>query len=81
MRLDAQGSFDTFNPVLPEGEPADGIGLVYESLTERALDDTSASYGHIAEAWAYPARLFVHHLPHEPAGRSGRTASRSRPRT
>jgi microcin C transport system substrate-binding protein len=54
VRLDSTGSFDTFNPVLPEGEPGDGIGLVYETLTERALDDTSASYGHIAEAWAYP---------------------------
>ena len=54
VRLDEQGSFDTFNPILPEGEPATGLGLVYETLTERALDDTSASYGHIAEAWAFP---------------------------
>ena len=29
VRLQSQGSFDTFNPILPEGEPADGIGLVY----------------------------------------------------
>ncbi|MEO7220960.1 MAG: extracellular solute-binding protein, partial [Devosia sp.] len=54
VRLDEQGSFDTFNPILPEGEPATGLGLVYESLTETPLDDTNASYGHIAEAWAYP---------------------------
>jgi microcin C transport system substrate-binding protein len=54
VRLDAMGSFDTFNPILPEGEPGDGIGLVYETLTETPLDDTNASYGHIAEAWAFP---------------------------
>lgn len=54
VRLDEQGSFDTFNPILPEGEPATGLGLVYETLTETPLDDTNASYGHIAEAWAYP---------------------------
>ncbi len=54
LRLEAQGSFDTFNPILPEGEPADGLGLVYETLTEAVLDDTNASYGHIAEAWAFP---------------------------
>jgi microcin C transport system substrate-binding protein len=54
VRLYDQGSFDTFNPVLPEGEPATGLGLVYEALTETPLDDTNASYGHIAEAWAYP---------------------------
>lgn len=54
VRLDEQGSFDTFNPILPEGEPATGLGLVYETLTETPMDDTNASYGHIAEAWAFP---------------------------
>jgi microcin C transport system substrate-binding protein len=54
VRLDDLGSFDTFNPILPEGEPGAGIGYVYETLTETPLDDTNASYGHIAEAWAYP---------------------------
>ncbi|MBL8598427.1 MAG: ABC transporter substrate-binding protein [Devosia sp.] len=54
VRLDEQGSFDTFNPILPEGEPATGLGLVYETLAETPLDDTNASYGHVAEAWAYP---------------------------
>jgi microcin C transport system substrate-binding protein len=54
VRLSAMGSFDTFNPFLSEGEPGDGIGLVYESLTGPALDDSNASYGQIAEAWAFP---------------------------
>jgi len=54
VRLYDLGSFNTFNPILPEGEPAGGLGLVYEMLAERPLDETYASYGHIAEAWAYP---------------------------
>jgi microcin C transport system substrate-binding protein len=54
VRLNAFGGFDTFNPMLNEGEPGVGLGLVYESLTETPLDDTNAAYGHIAEAWAYP---------------------------
>lgn len=54
VRLEDLGSFNTFNPILPEGEPAAGLGLVYEMLAERPLDETYASYGHIAEAWAYP---------------------------
>jgi microcin C transport system substrate-binding protein len=54
VRLDAMGSFDTFNPFLSEGEPGDGIGLIFESLTQGALDDTNASYGQLAEAWAFP---------------------------
>src|SRR5687767_15896789 len=34
VRLNAFGGFDTFNPMLNEGEPGVGLGLVYESLTE-----------------------------------------------
>ncbi|MGN6102608.1 MAG: extracellular solute-binding protein [Devosia sp.] len=53
-RLSAMGSFDTFNPILPQGEPADGLGLVYETLMDRSLDEPSAEYGLLAEAVAFP---------------------------
>jgi microcin C transport system substrate-binding protein len=53
-RLDVLGGFDTFNPILPQGEPASGLGLVYETLMTGSLDDTSASYPLLAEAVAYP---------------------------
>ncbi|OEO28296.1 hypothetical protein VW23_005460 [Devosia insulae DS-56] len=55
VRLESMGGFDTFNPILPQGETADGIGLIYETLTEQSLDETSTQYGHLAEAFSYPA--------------------------
>ena len=55
VRLGAEGSFDTFNPVLPQGEAAAGLGLVYETLLAPSLDEASTSYGHLAEALSYPA--------------------------
>lgn len=55
-RLSDRGGFDTFNMILPKGNPAPGIGLIYESLMESSLDelDISAEYGLIAEAVRYP---------------------------
>jgi microcin C transport system substrate-binding protein len=50
-------TFDTLNPILPKGVPADGIGLIYESLMTSALDeyDISAEYGQIADGLRFPA--------------------------
>jgi len=55
VRLSTDGSFDTFNVVLPQGVPAAGLGLIYETLTEQSLDEVSTQYGHLAEAFSYPA--------------------------
>lgn len=56
VRLSTSGGFDTFNPILPKGNPAPGVGLVYETLMESSLDELniSAQYGLIAEALRYP---------------------------
>ena len=54
VRLNALGSFDTFNPILPEGEAADGLGLVYETLMGPALDESGSEYSLIADAVAFP---------------------------
>lgn len=54
VRLSSMGSFDTFNPILPQGEPADGLGNIYETLMTSSLDETSTSYGQLAEAFTYP---------------------------
>jgi len=54
VRLSSMGGFDTFNPILPQGEPADGIGLVFETLTTPSLDETSTQYGNLAVAFSYP---------------------------
>ena len=55
VRLSEMGGFDTFNPILPQGEPATGIGLIYETLMQSTLDETSSThYGLLAEAMTYP---------------------------
>ncbi|WP_417668379.1 extracellular solute-binding protein [Roseibium sp.] len=56
VRLSTSGGFDTFNIILPKGNPAPGVGLVYESLMETALDELniSAEYGVLANALRYP---------------------------
>ena len=54
VRLDSMGGFDTFNPILPQGEPADGLGLLYETLTTQSFDEVSTQYGNLAEAFKYP---------------------------
>lgn len=54
LRLGADGTFDTVNPIVAKGELASGLGLVYESLLESAEDEISASYGLIAEAVNFP---------------------------
>ena len=54
VRLSSMGSFDTFNLILPQGEAADGLGLVYETLMDRSLDETASEYGLLADAVAFP---------------------------
>ncbi len=54
VRLSEEGGFDTFNPILPEGEAATGLGLVYEPLMTPSLDEVSTDYGLLAEAFSYP---------------------------
>jgi len=50
VRLGARGGFDTFNPILPKGEPASGLGLIYETLLTPSMDEVNTSYGLLAEA-------------------------------
>ncbi|PLX38741.1 MAG: hypothetical protein C0606_07500 [Hyphomicrobiales bacterium] len=56
VRLSTTGAFDSFNPILPKGDSAPGLGHVFETLMKRAYDeaDISAMYGLIAEAIQYP---------------------------
>lgn len=55
LRLGDMGGFDTFNPILPQGEPASGLGLVYETLFTPSYDEILTDYGLLAEAVSYPA--------------------------
>jgi microcin C transport system substrate-binding protein len=49
VALTALGSFDSFNPFILRGTPAVGVGLVWDQLTTRNLDEATAEYGHLAE--------------------------------
>ncbi|WP_291743684.1 extracellular solute-binding protein [Bauldia sp.] len=52
-------TFDSLNPILSRGVPADGLGLIYETLMTRAFDefDISGQYALIAEAMKVPDDL------------------------
>jgi microcin C transport system substrate-binding protein len=54
LRLSGTGGFDTLNPILAKGNPAPGLGFVYETLMTSALDEVSAMYGLVADAMRYP---------------------------
>lgn len=54
LRLSADGTFDTFNPLLDKGEIGPGLGLVFDTLMKDADDEVSVVYGLLAEGVAYP---------------------------
>ncbi|WP_417580462.1 extracellular solute-binding protein [Nitrincola sp.] len=50
----AGSSFDSFNPFIVKGTPADGIGLLYDSLTTKSDDEPFSVYGLLAEHITLP---------------------------
>ena len=57
VRLASMGGFDSFNPFIIKGEPADGIGLTFETLTATTSDDMLSEYGLIARSIEVPDDL------------------------
>jgi microcin C transport system substrate-binding protein len=55
LRLSAEGTFDSFNPLIDRGSPALGTTLVFETLLKSSEDEVLASYGLLAEAVSVPA--------------------------
>lgn len=45
----AASTFDSLHPFILRGTPAAGLGLVYDTLTERSLDEPFTEYGLLAE--------------------------------
>jgi microcin C transport system substrate-binding protein len=56
VRMFELGTFDNFNIVIQgvKGSLANGVGLIFESLTTRSLDEPATAYGLLAEAVTYP---------------------------
>ncbi|MCV6605184.1 MAG: ABC transporter substrate-binding protein, partial [Porticoccaceae bacterium] len=48
------GTFDSFNQFIIKGASADGLGLLYDSLLERAADEPFSLYGLVAESIEMP---------------------------
>ncbi len=49
VRLAATGTFDSFNPFIVKGNSADGLGLLFDTLTEQSLDEPFTEYGLLAK--------------------------------
>ncbi len=50
----ASATFDSLNPFILRGEPAQGIAFTYDTLMSAAQDEADASYGLLAETIEYP---------------------------
>jgi len=55
LKLAALGTFDSFNPFIVKGNPADGIGRIYDTLLVASADEPFSEYGLIAEKIETPA--------------------------
>lgn len=50
----AAGTYDSLNPFILKGTPAQGLGLMYSSLLTASGDEPDSAYGYIAETLEYP---------------------------
>lgn len=48
MRYSAIGTFDTLNPFVINGVPADGISLIFDTLSASSEDEPASEYGLVA---------------------------------
>lgn len=54
VRQAALGTFDSFNPFIVKGNPAAGIGGIYDSLLAASADEPFSEYGLLAESVETP---------------------------
>ena len=54
LRRHTIGTFDTFNNFIIKGNPAAGLGLIYDSLMVSSMDEPASEYGQIAESIETP---------------------------
>ncbi|MGU3496430.1 extracellular solute-binding protein [Xanthobacteraceae bacterium A53D] len=55
VRLSQDGTFDSFNFVVPRGTVGAGISLIYDTLTIDSKDEVATGYGLISDGLRYPA--------------------------
>ncbi|WP_338525572.1 extracellular solute-binding protein [Pseudomonas batumici] len=49
FRQSTMGGFDSLNPFITKGVPADGLDLIYDTLMRHGLDEPFTEYGLVAE--------------------------------
>lgn len=54
LRMAEEGTYDSFNPLADKGNPAAGLGIVFDTLLKQSEDEIGVSYGLLAEALAFP---------------------------
>lgn len=54
VKLAAIGTFDSFNPFILKGVPADGLSLLFDTLMVSAADEASSQYSLVAESVDMP---------------------------
>ncbi len=54
VRYAANGTFDNLNNFILKGNPAQGLGQIYDSLTTRSMDEAFSEYGLLAESLETP---------------------------
>ncbi len=58
IRLSAFGTFDSLNPFLDHGTPANGLDQVFESLAQRSEDEAFSLYPLLADTFEYDPKNF-----------------------
>ena len=54
LKQAATGTFDSFNPYIPKGNAASGMGFLNETLLQSSADEAFTEYGLIAESLEWP---------------------------
>ncbi|MBT3306217.1 MAG: ABC transporter substrate-binding protein [Alphaproteobacteria bacterium] len=54
VRLSATGTFDSFNSFIVKGNPAAGLGFLYDNLMYGSADEAFSQYGQLAESVEVP---------------------------
>ncbi|MBC8337267.1 MAG: ABC transporter substrate-binding protein [Alphaproteobacteria bacterium] len=54
VRLSATGTFDSFNSFIIKGNPASGLGFLYDNLMYGTADEAFSQYGQLAESVEMP---------------------------
>jgi microcin C transport system substrate-binding protein len=55
LRMAAMGTFDSLNGFVLKGNPAAGLGLIYDTLMTPSSDEPGAEYGLVAQSVTVPA--------------------------